>query len=45
MDWFVSIKEYFDIGLWDITRVKNAVVKGKITEAQYEEITGQSYIT
>ncbi len=43
MDWFATIKDYYDMELWDIERVRNAVVKGKITAAQYKEITGQEY--
>lgn len=43
MDWWERIKIYYETGLWDIERVKNAVIKGKITEAQFEEITGQNY--
>jgi uncharacterized XkdX family phage protein len=43
MDWYEKIKGYYDIGLWDIERVKNAVGKGKITAAQYKDITGQLY--
>jgi len=43
MDWYERVKTYYDMGLWDITRVRNAVVMGKITEAQFTEITGQPY--
>ena len=43
MEWFEKIKLYYETGLWDINRVKDAVVKGKITAEQYEEITGQDY--
>lgn len=44
MEWFEKIKLYYETGLWDINRVKDAVVKGKITAEQYEEITGEEYI-
>lgn len=44
MDWFKRVKNYYDMGLWDIERVRNAVAMGKITEAQFEEITGQPYV-
>ena len=44
MNWFEKIKLYYEMGLWDIERVKNAVIKGKITAEQYEEITGEEYI-
>ena len=43
MEWFEKIKLYYETGLWDINRVKDAVVKGKITAEQYEEITGEEY--
>ena len=45
MDWFDKIKTYYNMDLWNIDRVKNAVVMGKITEAQFTEITGQEYVT
>lgn len=40
---FDKVKEYFDKGLWGITAIKNAVVKGWITAEEFEEITGQPY--
>ena len=40
---FSKVKNYYDKGLWDINRVHNAVVKGWITAAEFEEITGQPY--
>jgi len=43
MEWFEKIKLYYETGLWDIERVKNAVIKGKITAEQFKEITGQDY--
>ena len=43
MDWFEKIKFYYEMGFWDIERVKNAVIKGKITAEQFKEITGQDY--
>ena len=43
MEWFEKIKLYYETGLWDINRVKDAVVKGKITAEQFKEITGQDY--
>jgi len=39
-----KVKEYYDKGLWGITAVRQAVVKGWITESEYEEIVGESYI-
>jgi len=40
---FERVKAYYDKGLWGITAVRNAVVKGWITEAEFEEITGEKY--
>ena len=39
------VKSYYDRGLWNITRVRNAVVKGWITPEEFEEITGEPYTT
>ena len=38
-----KVKSYYDKHLWTKGMVKNAVVKGWITAAEYEEITGESY--
>lgn len=40
---FDTVKWYYDIGAWDEKKVRNAVVKGWITEAEFEEITGKPY--
>lgn len=40
---FEKIKEYFERKLWDITRVRNAVIKGWITPEEFEIITGEEY--
>lgn len=45
MDWFTTIKDYYDTGLYGNEKVKLFVVKGKITPEQYEEITGETYTT
>lgn len=37
------VKKYYDDGLWNIARVRNAVVKNWITVAEYEDITGEVY--
>ena len=37
------IKRFYDGGLWTKSMVGDAVVKGVITPAQYEEITGEPY--
>lgn len=41
--WYQKIKEYYDKGLWNDEMVKNAVIKGKITQDEYKEITGIEY--
>jgi hypothetical protein len=40
--WFKKIQGYFPT-MWNLTMVKNAVAKGKITVEEYEEITGEKY--
>ena len=40
---FEKVKSYYERGLWDIFRVRNAVVKNWITPAEFEEITGTVY--
>lgn len=40
---FEKVKNYYDTGLWNLARVRNAVVKGWITEAEFKEITGKDY--
>lgn len=37
------IKKNYDRKLWDKSMVAVAVAKGKITEEQYQEITGEVY--
>ncbi len=40
---YEKVKYYYDNGFWDKAKVKNAVVKGWITESEYKEITGEDY--
>lgn len=40
---FEKIKKWYDKGLWTDEMVRNAVVKGVITEEEYKEITGNEY--
>ena len=42
-DMFDSIKEWYEAGFWKKKMVANAVKKGRITAAEYEEITGEMY--
>lgn len=43
MSKFEKVKYYYDNGLWDIHRVRNAVVKKWITAAEFKVITGIDY--
>ena len=38
---FSKVKHYYDTGLWTLSMVKNAVIKGWITAEEYTEITGE----
>ena len=40
---FEIVKKNYDRKLWNKQMVAVAVVKGVITAAQYEEITGEAY--
>lgn len=40
---FEKVKGYYDKGLWNVSRVRNAVVKGWITAEEFTEITGEEY--
>ena len=40
---FNLVKQYYDDGLWDIHRVRNAVVKNWITAEEFTIITGEQY--
>ena len=35
-----NIKKWYDMGLWSAAQVRQAVLKGVISEAQYKEIVG-----
>ena len=37
------VKTHYDDGTWTMEQVRNAVIKGWITESEYTEITGQQY--
>ena len=39
----VQHSDYYDTKRWNLVMVKNAVKKDKITEEEYEEITGRKY--
>lgn len=40
---FDTVKRYYTLKVWDVERVRNAVVKGWITPEEFTEITGQQY--
>ena len=40
---YEKVKYYYDHGLWNVDRVRQAVVKGWITEEEYREIVGEDY--
>lgn len=39
-----KIAKWYKQGLWSAAQVANAVVKGVITAADYEDITGEVYV-
>lgn len=41
---FDKIRYYYENKMWSKEMVKNAVLKEKISEAEYKEITGEDYI-
>ena len=40
---FEKIKSWYESGIWSKEWVRNAVVKGKITAEEYQEITGEPF--
>lgn len=40
---YEKVKSYYDKGLWSKRQVHDAVIKGWITAAEYEEIVGEPY--
>ena len=40
---FDTVKKYYDLKVWDETRVRNAVVKNWITAEEFKEIVGKEY--
>ena len=38
-----KIKEYYERGLWNEERVRQAVARGVITPEKFKEITGKDY--
>ena len=44
MNWFEKIKRYYENGHYTVEEVKIFVKAKKITEVQFEEITGEVYV-
>ena len=40
---YAKVKKHYDNQNWSLKKVKDAVVKGWITEEEYQEITGEEY--
>lgn len=38
-----AVKKYYEMNMWSIGMVANAVKKGWITATEYKEITGEDY--
>lgn len=44
MSWYDKANLYYNIlHSWDLNMVRTLVEKGKITKAEYKEITGEDY--
>ena len=44
MDWYITIKNYYDAGIYTKEQVGMFVTKGKIDANQYKMITGFEFI-
>ena len=40
---YEKIKKYYESGVWNERRVRDAIAKGVITAEQFTEITGKAY--
>ena len=40
---FDKVKKFYDDGVWSESRVRDAVTRGWITEAEFKEITGKDF--
>ena len=38
-----KVKGFYELGLWDMKRVRNAVEKGAVTPEEFKAITGKEY--
>ena len=39
-----KVKRWYELGLWNEVRVKNAVKKGALTSEEFKAITGKDYL-
>ncbi|MBQ7154866.1 MAG: XkdX family protein [Synergistaceae bacterium] len=37
------VSRYYDAGIWSKERVKDSVMRGKLSPEEYREITGEEY--
>lgn len=42
--YFEKVRTYYQIGQWDIDKVRNAVIKGWITPEEFKLITNEDYL-
>ena len=40
---YEKVKRYYELGVWDEDKVRNAVAKNAITPEQFKDITGKDY--
>jgi len=38
------VKQYYDAGLWNKKRIRDAVIKGWVTADEHKQITGEEYV-
>ena len=38
-----KVKKWYELGVWDERKVRDAVMKGVISEEQFKTITGKEY--
>lgn len=43
MNWFIIVKSNYDARYYTIEQVKVFVIKNKISDEQYQDITGEPY--
>ena len=43
INWFLRVKQGYDLGYYDNADVAVFVVKGRITTDQYKQITGEDF--